>query len=132
MVSEVQKQNSCGSCYAVSVIETAESMHAMKTGNLTSLSVQQMLDCNGYHMNCNGGNPCGLLNWLLKNQTRLQPADKYAYVKSITESQKCDFSRQNTPGLKIKDYSCNSCVLIASDESKQILLSRFLFQFHKS
>lgn len=105
MISKVQDQNSCGNCFALSVIETIESMMAIKTGNLPTLSVQQMLDCNDYHMSCNGGDSCGLLNWLQTTQTKLQSHDDYASLSAINDSAKCV---QETPyGIKVNDYSCN-------------------------
>lgn len=111
VITKVQTQKTCGSCYALSVIETVESIVAIRTGKLTPLSVSQMLDCNEYHMNCEGGNPCGLLNWLQKTQTCLLSADEYSKLNAVNNTQKCFLSQQNTPGPKIEDYSCNEFVL---------------------
>jgi KDEL-tailed cysteine endopeptidase len=111
VISAVQKQNSCGDCFAIAVVGEVEAMAAIKTNKLTLLSVQQMLDCNGYHMDCSGGNPCGLSNWLLTTQTRLQTTEEYANTSKF--STKCTTKSEDTPGLKIEDYSCNECVLIS-------------------
>jgi cathepsin O len=105
VISKVQNQNLCGSCFALSVIETIESMVAIKSGKLPVLSVQQMLDCNEYHMNCKGGDSCALLNWLQSTQTRLSRNDEYSSIKD--DLIKCSIGDDKAFGIKVKDYSCN-------------------------
>lgn len=129
VISAVREQNSCGDCFAIAVVEEIEAAAAIKTKNLTSLSVQQMLDCNEYHMKCSGGNPCGLSNWLMQTQTRLQTTQEY--LEASDDTQKCSERRSNTPGLKIEDYSCDECVLISLMTHKKPLHRSFSFQFHK-
>jgi hypothetical protein len=113
----------------MAVIEEIEAAAAIKTKNLISLSVQQMLDCNEYHMKCSGGNPCGLSNWLMETQTRLQTAEEYSGASNDT--QKCSERRSDTPGLKIEDYSCDECVLISIMTQNKLLHRSFSFQFHE-
>jgi C1A family cysteine protease len=45
VVQKVKDQGQCGSCWAFSGIGALESAHAIKTGNLISLSEQQIVDC---------------------------------------------------------------------------------------
>jgi len=61
-VTAIKNQGSCGSCWAHTATETAESYWAIKHNQLYTLSVQQTLDCSGAGT-CNGGYPDRALAW---------------------------------------------------------------------
>lgn len=108
MTSEVKAQQSnCGSFFAVAVIETLESMMALKTGRLEDLSIQQMIDCNGPEMGCEGGDPCQLLKWLFLNQINVQLKDNYPPLEDYSTKQLCDITKLEDSGIKVKDYLCD-------------------------
>lgn len=44
VVTAVRNQNSCGACWAVSVVELIESVYALKTKSLSTFSVQEVGD----------------------------------------------------------------------------------------
>jgi len=64
-VTPVKNQQQCGSCWAFSAIGTLEGQHANVTGNLVSLSEQDLVDCAyGYGCDgCNGGWPEAALRY---------------------------------------------------------------------
>nr|CAD7427415.1 unnamed protein product [Timema monikensis] len=81
VLTPIRNQRTCGACWAFSVVETVETMSAIKTGSLQVLSVQEVIDCarNG-NMGCDGGDTCNLLEWLVASKTSIEPEKMYPFT----------------------------------------------------
>jgi C1A family cysteine protease len=68
-VTPVKDQAQCGSCWAFSTTGAVEGAVQVKTGRLTSVSEQQLVDCAGSSGNqgCNGGLMDDAFNWIVSH-----------------------------------------------------------------
>ena len=69
LVTNIKDQKQCGSCWAFSAVGAMEGQHAKATGNLVSLSEQDLVDCvNSTKYNCygcEGGYPYNAMQYVI-------------------------------------------------------------------
>jgi C1A family cysteine protease len=79
-VTGVKDQGQCGSCWAFSTTGSLEGAHFLKTGELLSLSEQQLVDCAGLrygNLGCNGGNMLNAMKYAEKYALELESIYPY-------------------------------------------------------
>jgi len=99
-VTPIKDQNPCGTCWAFSAIAALESAHFKKTGNLVSLSEQNVIECTtaflGFRHTCNGrytagGWPKNAIQYAIEHGVDTE--ESYPYNPYTIDSDKCQFSK---------------------------------------
>ena len=90
VVSPIQDQGQAGTCYTFSTAAAVETAMAIKSGVLTKLSEQQIVDCStfkngGPNMGVNGGQISATFEWIGKTNGLCTEAS-YPYVSGTTKT----------------------------------------------
>ena len=96
-VTPVKSQSPCGCCWAFAAVASIEGLHKIKTGQLVSLSEQELVDCDNYDHGCNGGFPERAMRWVADNGGLTTESD-YPFVAKKGE---CNRDKARKHAVKI-------------------------------
>jgi cathepsin L len=135
-VTPIKNQGQCGSCWSFSTTGAIEGIHAIKTGQLVSLSEQQLVDCSTKlgNQGCNGGLPVLAYQYVIKNGG-LCSESEYPYTASDGTCQVGCKTQATISGYV--NVSSNSAIALKQALAKQpvsviIEADQLAFQFYSS
>lgn len=111
IISPIKDQGQCGSCWTFATSETVESYWAMKTGQLDTLSEQQIASCTPNPNDCGGTGGCGggiaeIAYEQIMKLGGLSSEWTYPYVSYRGKDYSCIYSNKTTPPVaKLSGYS---------------------------
>ncbi|KAB1210229.1 Cysteine proteinase RD21a [Morella rubra] len=100
IVTGVKDQGSCGSCWAFSSTGAIEGINALVTGDLISLSEQELVDCDTTNEGCEGGYMDYAFEWVINNGG-IDTESDYPYT-GVDGT--CNTTKEETKAVTIDGY----------------------------
>jgi C1A family cysteine protease len=131
-VTAVKNQGQCGSCWSFSATGSIEGAVQIKTGQLTPLSEQQLVDCDTTDGGCNGGLMDYAFRYVIKNGLCSESAYPYKAYRSTCKSSSCQTAATIRSYKDVTSYSSSSleAAIAVGPVSIAIEADQRAFQFY--
>merc|ERR1712054_678487 len=102
-VTPVKNQAQCGSCWAFSSTGSMEGAHQIATGNLVSLSEEQLVQCSTVNSGCNSG----LMDYAFEyaKKTPMVTEDSYPYTSGTGRTGTCNKGMEEGGAVSVTGFT---------------------------
>ncbi|KAL1532168.1 cathepsin L [Salvia divinorum] len=134
VVTAIKDQTGCGCCWAFTAVAAIEGIEAIRSGKLTQLSEQHILDCNYEHDGCKGGTIDHAFEFVRKNRGLASDIDyPYTRIQGECSNNKPSSLSSNIIGFSAVPSDNESALLAAvANQPIAVYLDANNFQFYKS
>ena len=137
-VTAVKNQGSCGSCWSFSTTGAIEGAYQIATGTLTSLSEEDLVQCDTTDSGCNGGLMDNAFDWVEENGIATEAS--YAYTSGEGTTGTCSSSKKADAVVTVgghidvasKDESALKSAVAQQPVSVAIEADKSVFQLYSS
>ena len=133
-VTPVKNQGMCGSCWAFSTTGTTEGAYFLKTGNLVSLSEQQLVDCardpEYENFGCSGGWPWSAVDYVTKHGLCTEEDYPYKGVDAECKESSCKVAVQSVDKVQLPVGDEDSLAVAVSKTPVSIVLDATAMQLY--